>query len=170
MAKITVREIVKETMENINLDNVPVSELSISGQTWSSDDRQFFKRALEYNNTSIKKYVKKHITAEADRTTQELGEALLSRDRVMFEKMEEQTNLMRDIKTDIEQIKLQASLMSVKYEDMHTVVLRIDKRTKLPIVYLRLVITALLTGAALYLLIKYAHDHLWTSKLLSLWK
>lgn len=105
MEKITVREVVKETMENINLDNVPASELTIAGQTWSSDDRQFFKRALDYNNEKVKKYIKKHITTEVNRTKNELAEALLSRDKLMFKKMDDQTELMKTIQKDLVIIK-----------------------------------------------------------------
>lgn len=175
MSKITVREVVKEDMEDINLDHVPVSELTIAGQTWSSDDRQFFKRALDYNNEKVKKYIKKHVTDEAERTTKELAEALLSRDKVMFQKMDEQTDLMKAIqfdiihlKEDVTAIRQQAKIMSDKYDILHGIVESIDKRTKLPLVYLRLAITAVVTAISLYFIIRWAHEHQWTSGLISL--
>jgi methyl-accepting chemotaxis protein len=162
--------VVKEKITEVKLENVPVSELSVSGQTWSSDDRQFFKRALEYNNEKVKKYIKKHITDEVNRIKNELAEALLTRDRKMFDKMDEQTELMKSfrvelshLREDVTGIRQQAKIMSDKYEDLYITVQRIDHRTKKPIIYLRLVITAIVTAIALYFAIKYAHDHWWVA-------
>lgn len=154
----------------VNTENIPISDITLAGMTWSSDDRQFFKRGLEYNNRNIRKYFNKQLNKEFDKIALQLSEAIIARDRIMFEKMDEQTAVMLNLRSDVGHLKAdvtavrqQMRIMSDENDKVHGELKKqigiIDKRTRESKVWTIRIIFAVITIIAAIVASIWIHNH-----------
>jgi hypothetical protein len=143
-------------------DEVPITALTAQGMTLSSDDRQFIKRNFDLHGEKVAKYVEKQIDKQFDRIAAQLSEALVARDQIMFAKMDDQTKLMLSFKLELKQLRED---MERNHNNVDKRLRKIEARSSITAIIVRLVVTTAISIGGAVLVIKYLHDHFWNGLL-----
>lgn len=100
------------------LPDIPVTDQTLKGMSWNIDDRKFYKVGLDYQTNLLKSHITRNVNKQFSRIARELAETLIARDRVMFDKMDEQTALIKTIQEDVDQVKKDIDGIKIKIKDV----------------------------------------------------
>jgi predicted nuclease with TOPRIM domain len=159
----------------VNTDEIPISDITKKGMSWNIDDRKFFKVGMDYTLEKLKEHTTRVTTRQFNRIAKELGESLLCRDKLMFDKMDEQTALMKTsqeditkLKTDVQGIKEEITEIKGKVGEVDEVTSKLkgqldklknsvdslQKKNRFSVIFVRVLITTLVSigGSILFFL------------------
>jgi uncharacterized membrane protein YheB (UPF0754 family) len=166
----------KEPTWHDQLVNIGMSERSIADMTFKPGDHEFFvkmndtfKDALK---TEMKELVGELLVESNNAVCKDIAEIVVAQNNKMSMVITEIMNGMEKVIDDFSYLKKEIIKMKSDNENVHdelkNEIKKLASRNKFSAIVVRLLITAIITSVITFFVVKYFHNHVWASNLMSI--
>jgi 23S rRNA maturation-related 3'-5' exoribonuclease YhaM len=140
--------------EKTNYTNIPVSTKTDAGMNLNSNDRQYLQRMFCMQDESIEKFIIEAYKNHNETICKSLAETMQAQNDRMFEALQTQNLLIKEIKEDIQSIKNRIDVIESRLDDKDVRIALLERRMTIPNIIL-IILGAVLISELTFLIIHY---------------